>query len=106
MMPRNDAIVMTATSLCATCDISCASTPSSSSSLSFLSRPSVTQTTATLLLRPVAKAFGRFTGEMATRGLGMSASAQIRSMMPCRCGACCGVTSWARAVLSAILSDQ
>ncbi len=106
MMPRNDAIVMTATSLCATCDISCASTPSSSFLSSLLSRPSVTQTTATLLLRPVAKAFGMPTGEMATRGLGMLASAQIRSMMPCSSGACCGVTSLARAVFSAILSDQ
>ena len=39
----------------------------------------MTQITATLLLRPVAKAFGMFAGEMATRGLGMSASAQSRS---------------------------
>ena len=45
-------------------------------------------------------------GEIATRGLGMSASAQIRSMIACSSGACCGVTSRARAVFSAILSDQ
>ena len=106
MMPRNDAIVMTATSLCATCDISCASTPSSSCGSSRCSRPSVTQITATLLLRPVANAFGMDTGEMATRGLGMLASAQIRSMISCSPGACCGVTIRARAVFSAILSDQ
>ncbi len=105
-MPRNDATVMTATSLCATCDISCASTPSSSSGSSLSSRPWVTQITATLLLRPVAKALGMATGEIATRGLGMSASAQIRSIMPCRFGACSGVTTRARAVFSAILSDQ
>ena len=45
-------------------------------------------------------------GAMATRGLGMLASAQIRSTMPCSSGASCGVTSRARAVRSAILSDQ
>ncbi len=42
---------------------------------------------------------------MATRGLGMSASAHTRSTMPCSSGCCCGVTSTARAVLSAILSE-
>ena len=106
-MPMNEAIVMTATSLCATCDISWASTPSSSASFSRPSiRPLVTQITAFLLLRPVANAFGMGDWAMATLGLGMSASAQIRSMMPCSRGACCGVTSTAPAVLSAILSDQ
>ena len=44
--PRNDAIVITATSLCATCAISCARTPSSSAGSSRRSRPVVTHTTA------------------------------------------------------------
>jgi hypothetical protein len=109
-MPMNEAIVMTATSLCATCDSSCASTPSSSCSFSRpSSRAVVAQTTAVLLLRPVANAFGIRDGAMATLGLGMSASAQIRSTTPCSwaaCGPSCGVTSWAPAVRSAILSDQ
>ena len=102
-------MVITATSLCATCDISCARTPSSSFVSSLRSRPWVTQTTATLLLRPVAKAFGMSPGAIATRGLGMSASAQSRSMTPCSSaaiGPSCGLTSCAPAVLSAILSDQ
>ena len=109
MKPRNDAIVITATSLCATCDISCASTPSTSSGSSRRSRPSVAQTTATLLLRPVANALGMSVGAIATRGLGMSASAHSRSMIPCSSaawGPSCGVTSRAPDVDSAILSDQ
>ena len=47
----------------------------------------MTQTTATLLLRPVANAFGMFVGAIATRGLGMSASAHSRSTTPCSSGA-------------------
>ena len=58
-MARNDAIVMTWTSLCATCDISCAMTPSSSSGVSLFIRPVVTQSTDLSALRPVAKAFGK-----------------------------------------------
>lgn len=45
---------------------------------------------------------------MASRGLGMLASAQSRSTMPCSraaCGPSCGVTTWAWAALSAILSE-
>ena len=109
MMPRNEAIVMTATSLCATCDISWAMTPSSSWSSS---RPSisevVTQSTAFLALRPVANAFGMGERAMATLGLGMSASAHSRSTMPCTLaaiGPSFGPTSTARAALSAILSE-
>ena len=105
MMARNEATVITMTSLCATCDSSCAMTPSSSSRFSRRSRPSVTHRTACLLFRPVAKAFGRSVGEIAIRGLGMSASAQTRSTMPCSSGACCGVTTLACAVESAILSE-
>ncbi len=105
MMARNEATVITMTSLCATWDISCAMTPSSSSGVSRRIRPRVTQSTACSLFRPVANAFGRSVGEIAIRGLGMSASAQIRSTMPCSSGACCGVTSWAPAVDRAILSE-
>ena len=65
----------------------------------------VTQSTEFLLLRPVAKAFGMRVGAIATRGLCMSASAHSRSTMPCSSGACCGVTSPAPAVRSAILSE-
>ena len=109
-MPRNEASVMTATSLWATCDISWARTASSSSlSSSLVSRPWVAQTTATLLLRPVAKAFGIYVGAIATRGLGMLASAQSRSTTWCSraaSGESCGPTSRAPDARSAILSDQ
>ena len=93
MTPRNEAMVMTATSRCATWDISWASTPSSSSGSSLRSRPVVAQTSAVRSLRPVAKAFGTSLRAIATRGLGMSARAQIRSIAPCSSGASCGVTS-------------
>ena len=80
MMARNEAIVITMTSLCATCDSSCAMTPSSSS---FVQPPlqaiGHAENGMLLVFRPVAKAFGRSVGEIATRGLGMSASAQTRS---------------------------
>ena len=104
-------MVITATSLCATCDISCASTPSSSSlsSRPVCRMPRVAQSTATLLLRPVANAFGIWVGAIATRGLGMSASAHSRSTMACSraaSGPSFGLTSRAPEVRSAILSDQ
>ena len=51
-------MVMTATSRCATWEISWDSTASTSGSSSRRSRPVVTQTTAALGLRPVAKALG------------------------------------------------
>ena len=102
-------MVMTWTSLCATCDISCAMTASSSSGVNLgLIISVVTQRTALSALRPVAKAFGKRDGAMAIRGLGMSASAHTRSTMPCRYLACSpsfGPTTTARAVLSAILSE-
>ena len=85
-MARNDAIVITWTSLCATCDSSCAMTPSSSSVFSLFIRPVVTHSTDLSALRPVAKAFGMGLWAMATRGLGMSASAHTRSTMPCSSG--------------------
>ena len=82
MMPMNEAMVITATSLCATWDSSWASTASSSrSSRSPCSSPVVATRTAVLLLRPVAKAFGIRDGAIATLGLGMLASAQSRSTM-------------------------
>ena len=101
-------MVMTWTSLCATCDISCAMTPSSSSGVSLSIRLSVTQSTAWSALRPVAKAFGIGVLAMATRGLGMSASAHSRSTMPCSSravGPSFGLTWTAPAVLRAILSE-
>ena len=67
------------------------------------------QTTATLLLRPVAKALGMDVGAMATRGLGMLASAHSRSTMACSRAASweeSGVTRRAPDVRRAILSDQ
>jgi hypothetical protein len=81
-------------------------TPSSSSWVSPLwySRPSVTHSTEFLLLRPVAKAFGKRVGAIAILGLSMSASAHSRSTTPCSSGACCGLTSWAPAAARAILS--
>ena len=109
MMARNDAIVMTWTSLCATCDISWARTPSSSSlSGSLRMIPRVAQTTAWSALRPVAKAFGMSVSAIATRGLGMSASAHSRSTIACSraaSGSSVGLTSCAPAVASAILSE-
>jgi hypothetical protein len=107
-MARNDAMVMTWTSLWATCESSCAMTPSSSSLSSLFIRPVVTQRTALSALRPVANAFGSWVLAMAIRGLGMSASAHTRSTMPCRLlatGPSVGLTSTAPAVLSAILSE-
>ena len=96
---------MTTTSLWATWDSSWASTPSSSFSSSRAMIPVVTTRTAFLLLRPVAKAFGMSVWAIATRGLGMSASAQIRSIVPCSSGAWAGVTSCAPDARSATLSE-
>ena len=53
----------------------------------------VTQTTARLVLRPVANALGMSVSAIATAGLGMSAIAHSRSTMACSCGACSGVTT-------------
>src|SRR5579875_525743 len=86
-------MVITATSRCATWESSWARTASTSGSSSRRSRPVVAQTTAALGLRPVAKALGMSTSAIATRGLGMSASAHSRSMIPCSSGASAGVTS-------------
>ena len=55
--------------------------------------PVVTQTTDRLGERPVAKALGSAVSAIATRGLGMSAMAQSRSIIPCSSGACSAVTS-------------
>ena len=84
MMPMNEAMVITATSLCATWDSSWASTPSSSRSSRLLrSIPVVTTSTEVLVFRPVANAFSIGDGAIATRGLGMLASAHSRSTIPC-----------------------
>ena len=64
----------------------------------------VTQTTAALGLRPVAKAFGMSVCAIATLGLGMSARAHSRSTTPCSSGACSGVTSLACMAYMAILA--
>lgn len=97
-------MVITATSRCATCDSSCARTPSSSSGSRRRSSPVVAQTSAFFRLRPVAKAFGTSVSATATRGLGMSASAHSRSTAPCSSGACAGVTSRAPMLNAAIRS--
>ena len=67
--------------------------------------PVVTHTTARSGERPVAKALGRDMSEMPTRGLGMSARAHSRSIMPCSSGASSGVTSRARIARMATLSE-
>ena len=102
--PRPLAIVMTATSRWATWEISWESTASTSGSSSRRRRPVVTQTTAALGLRPVAKALGMSVVAMATRGFGMSASAHRRSTTPWSWGACSGVTSLACMAYMAILA--
>ena len=63
--------------------------------------PVVTQTTEWLGERPVAKALGSGVSAIATRGFGMSAIAQSRSIMPCSSGASSGVTSRAPMARSA-----
>ena len=75
-------MVMTATSRWATWESSWASTASTSGSSRRRRRPVVAHTTAALGLRPVANALGMSTSAIATRGLGMSASAQSRSTIP------------------------
>ena len=65
----------------------------------------VTQTTDRSGDRPVAKALGSEVSAMPTRGLGMSARAQSRSIMPCSSGACSGLTSRARIAFMATLSE-
>ena len=104
IIPRPLAIVMTATSRWATWESSWESTASTSGSSRRRSSPLVTQTTADLGLRPVAKALGMSVVAMATLGLGMSASAQSRSTTPCSSGACSGVTSLACMAYMAILA--
>ena len=56
--------------------------------------------------RPVAKALGMWLSAIATRGLGMSAIAQSRSIMPCSSGACSGVTTRAPIARSATVSER
>ena len=68
--------------------------------------PVVAQTTASLGLRPVAKALGTSLSAMATRGFGMSARAQSRSTMPWSWGASAGVTSWAFIEKRAIFDEK
>ena len=105
MIPADEATVITRTSRCATWESSWASTASSSSAFSVRRIPVVTQTADRLGERPVAKALGRSVSAIATRGLGMSASAHSRSIMPCSSGASSGVTTRARIARRAILSE-
>ena len=104
-MPAEEATVITSTSRCATWESSWASTPSSSSAVSVCRMPVVTQTTERSGERPVANALGTDVSATPTRGLGMSASAQSRSIMPCSSGASSGVTSRARIAFIATLSE-
>ncbi len=99
-------MVITITSRWATWESSCDSTPSSSSRSSRRRMPVVTQTTECWGLRPVAKAFGTSMSAIATRGLGMSAIAHSRSIIPCSSGASVGDTSRARIALIASLSEK
>ena len=99
------AIVITATSRLATCESSCASTPSTSRGSSRFQRPSVTATAACFGLRPVANALGTSVGMIATRGFGRSAIAQRRSTMAWSSGACSRWTTLAPEAARAILSD-
>ena len=103
-MPSPLAMVMTATSRWATCEISWESTASTSGSSRRRSRPVVTQTTEDLGLRPVANTLGTSVCAIATRGLGMSARAHSRSTTPCSSGACSRVTSLACMAYMAILA--
>ncbi len=103
-MPAEEATVITRTSRWATWDSSWARTASSSSAVSSPWIPVVTHTTARSGERPVAKAFGMSIWAIPTRGLGMSARAHSRSIMPCSSGACSGLTSWARIAFMATLS--
>ncbi|MCW2835215.1 MAG: hypothetical protein JWN68_3168 [Nocardioides sp.] len=68
--------------------------------------PVVTHTTERSGDRPVAKALGRAMSATPTRGSGMSARAQSRSIIPCSSGASYGVTSRARIARMAILSED
>ena len=106
MIAVNEATAITVTSRCATCDSSCARTPSSSSWSSRFNSPVVTTMTARFCDRPVAKAFGTSLSAMPTRGFGMSASAQMRSTTAWSCGACSGVTTTARIADIAIESEN
>ena len=67
--------------------------------------PVVTQTAERCGDRPVANALGNVVSAIATTGLGMSASAHSRSIMPWSSGACSGVTTRARIARSAALSE-
>ena len=104
-MPADEAIVITSTSRWATWLSSWARTASSSSASSVWRMPVVTQTTARSGERPVANALATGRSETPTRGLGMSARAQSRSIMPCSSGASSGLTSRARIARIATLSE-
>ena len=105
-IPADEATVITSTSRCATWDSSWARTASSSSALRVFRMPVVTQTTERSGDRPVANALGIGVSAMPTRGLGMSASAHSRSIMPCSSGASSGPTSRARMARMATLSED
>lgn len=104
-MPADDATVITSTSRCATWLSSCARTASSSSASRVCRIPVVTHTTDRSGERPVANAFGTAMSATPTRGLGMSARAQSRSIIPCSSGASSGDTSRARMARMATLSE-
>src|SRR4051795_4204811 len=99
-------MVITATSLCATCDSSCASTPSSSAGSSRRSSPVVTHTTALSGFRPVANALGMSIVDTAITGLGMSAMAHSRSTTACSSGYSSRPTTFPRIANIAILSEN
>ena len=93
---RVAATVLVRVSRFLTCANSWASTPSTSSSSRFCSKPAVTATAACLGLRPVAKALGVFSGITYTLGIGSPALAASRETIAYRRGCSCSLTSWAR----------
>ena len=96
---------MISTSRFATCESSCASTPSTSRGSSRCQRPVVTATAAFFGFRPVANAFGTSLSITATLGFGRSAIAASRSTIACSSGASCSVTIFAPDAFSASLSE-
>ena len=81
-----------------TCDISCATTPSSSTRFIMSSSPCVTAIEECSGSRPVANALGACSGTTYTVGFGKPAPMARLSTMLCSRGSSCGVTARARAV--------
>ena len=105
-MAKKLAMVMTVTSRFLTWVSSWPSTPSSSLSFRRRTMPVVTQTTAFLGFRPVAKALGTSVSATAILGLGISACATSRSTIACSLGSSSEVTTFAPMDRSTSLSEK